>query len=124
MVQGPGIPTRNYFCVFMCAKRPGEIHPNGNSDDHWGGPGTGGWGGKERWSGETPDCNCCVNMSIFYKLAGEMLSAGDDRQQPWLDLVGVVTGSHVRGPGLHGLYGSVFLSMGPRFVLKFHLSPS
>ena len=69
MVQGPGIPTQNYFCVFMCAKRPGEIHPNGNSNDHWEGPGTGGWGGKERWSGETPNYNCCVNMSIFYKLA-------------------------------------------------------
>ena len=41
MVQGPGIPTQNYFCVFMCAKRPGA----------------------------------------------------------WLDLVGVVTGSHVRGSG-------------------------
>ena len=86
------------LCVYVCW-RPGKIHPNGNSDDHWGGPGTGGWGGKERWSGETPNCNCCVNMSIFYKLAGEMLSAGDDREQPWLDLVGIVTDSHVRGSG-------------------------
>lgn len=40
-----------------------------------------------------------MNMSIFYKLAGEMLSAGDDREQPWLDLVGIVTGSRVRGSG-------------------------
>ena len=24
MGQGPGILTQNYFCVFMCAKRPGE----------------------------------------------------------------------------------------------------
>lgn len=30
-----------FLCVYVCW-RPGKIHPNGNSDDHWEGPGIGG----------------------------------------------------------------------------------
>lgn len=107
--------------MFICDKRPG------NHGYHWEEPGIGVVGVvRGDGPGKLSLYLYRVNMSISYKLAGELLSAKDGQGQPWLDLVGVVADSPLkRLPGQHGLYGHVSLSIGPRFCLETsRLSPS